>query len=136
MRDECGRRREKEERTAPAYGNRLPGLALREVVDDEHFVELWAEQVTEGFVCGVRKIDVHAGLVFEGEEEAVGVAVVLVFGADVGAPLVAGDGVDLLGQGGEGVLDGFDLVRRGGVLELEEDDMAVNAGLGSGGGGW
>lgn len=102
-----------------------PPRLLGDVVEHAGLVEEGLELGDELFVSVVREIDFQAGLVGEGDEEAVGEAVVETFGADVGAPLEGLHGVDFLGQGDEGVLDGLHLLRLGAVLELKEHNVAV-----------
>ena len=56
-----------------------------------------------------------------------GVSLSEIFGAHVGPPLVACDGVDLGGKSRKGLFDGGDLILGGVVLELEADHMAIDA---------
>ena len=105
------------------------------VVDDEDLVQVRAEDCLECIVGGVGKVHFQAGFVLEGHVETVGESFVLVFWAYVGSPFVAGDGRHFGGQLAEGVFHGFHLFGGGGVLEFEEDDVAVHAGVGGGGRG-
>ena len=63
----------------------------------------------------------------KGDEEAMREAFVFALGAEIGAPLKAGDGVDLGRQRLEGGLHGLNLIWGGAVFELEQDNVAINA---------
>ena len=97
-------------------------------VEDEDVVEDGLEDFDEGLVVGMGKVDVESGTILEGDDEAMGEAFGAIFGAHIGAPLEVGDGVDLAFEGGEFLLNGFDLSRFGGFLELEADDVAESSG--------
>lgn len=83
-----------------------------------------AQDSAKGAMGRMGEIGVPVSFIFEGDKEAMGVAIRLALDADIGAPFKGVDGVDLAGQGAEG---GFDLAGLfgGGVLfEFEEDNVA------------
>ncbi len=110
-------------------------VLLRDEVEDEDVVEDGLKDLDEGLVVGMGKIDVESGTILEGDDEAMGEAFGAIFGADIGAPLEVGDGVDLAFEGGEFLLDGFNLSRFSVFLELEADDVAESSGCFLFGGG-
>lgn len=96
-------------------------------VNDEGLVEDGKQLLYEGLVILMRKVRFQALLVLKGDDKAMGVSLSEVFGAHVGPPLVAGDGVDLGRKSSKGLFDGCDLILGGVVLELEADHMAIDA---------
>ena len=105
----------------------MRSLLFRHEVDDEGLVENGQKLLDEGLVILMRKISFQALLVLEGDDKAMGVSLSEVFGAHVGPPLVACDGVDLGGKSSKGLFNGCDLILGGVVLELEADYMAIGA---------
>jgi len=103
------------------------------VVEDEGFIEEGFEFGDECGVFGVGEVGFEAFFVLEGDDEAVGEAVVEWFDVFGGAPFVAGDGVDFGGESGEGLFDFLDLGLGGLGFEFEHDDVAEFA-FGAGGG--
>lgn len=112
---------------------RLASL-LGHVVHHADLIEQGFELFHKLLVGGVGEVNFQSGFVGKGDEEAVGEAVVETFRADVDAPLIPFDGVDLRRQLTEGLFDVLDLLGAGAVFELEEDDVAIG-GFGSRGGG-
>jgi len=97
---------------------------LSPVVDNQGFVERWAEEFAEVLVGGMDEVGVTVLIGRECEKEAVSEALREIFGADVSAPLVSLDEINFRGEGAEGVFDLLDLFRRGGSLDFEEDHVA------------
>ena len=97
---------------------------LSPVVDDQDFVERWAEEFAEVLVGGMDEVGVAVLVGSERQEKAMRVALREIFWADVSAPLVALDEIDFRRESAEGVFDLLDLFGRGGSLEFEEDDVA------------
>jgi len=91
-------------------------------------------------VIGVGEVFSPAGFIFEGDDEGMGEAFVLLFAAVVDAP---GEGLDrgnLTLESDEGLLDGGDAFFGGVGFELEADDVVklfagVVGGIGGKGGG-
>ena len=69
------------------------------------------------------EIDVEPGTILKSDDEAMGESFRPIFRADVRAPFEINDRVDLVFEGCELLLDGFDLSRFGFLLELEANNM-------------
>ena len=67
----------------------------------------------EGLVILMGQVGLQSLLVLEGDDKAMGVSLSEIFGAHVGPPLVACDGVDLGGKSRKGLFDGGDLILGG-----------------------
>ncbi len=106
----------------------LTGRSLRDEINDEDLVENGEKDFDESLVSFVGNVGFQARFVLKAYDEAMSVALGVIFRADIGAPLEIGDGVDLLFERGELALDFFDLLRLGVVLELETDDVAIGSG--------
>jgi hypothetical protein len=78
----------------------------------------------KGAMGRVGKIGIPVHFIFEGDKEAMSVAIRFAFDADIGAPFKGVDGVDLARQGAEGGFDLAGLFRGGVVFEFEENNMA------------
>lgn len=74
------------------------------------------------------QVDVEAGLVLEGHDEAMSKAFGPILGAHVGAPFEIHDGIDLAFEGREFGFQLFDLGGRRFFLELETDNVAEGSG--------
>ena len=98
-------------------------LVLDPEVDHENILKDGAKNFSESFVFGVNEISVPVFVALERENPAVGEAFVMLFGADIGAPLEGDDLRDLFLQGTEGLFDFLDVIGRGCVLKLEGDHV-------------
>ena len=97
-------------------------------VEDEDVVEDGLEDLDKGLVGVVRAIDLEAGHVLEADDKAMSEAFGAVLRADVGAPLEAGDGVDLPLEGCKFLFDVLNLGGRGIFFELKTNDVAKRRG--------
>lgn len=109
------------------------GGLLGHVVEHTDLIQDRLELGDKALVGWVGEVGFQSGFVGEGDEETVGEAVVKVLRAHIGAPLEGLYGINLFGQFDEGFFDGLHLLRRGGVLEFEENDVAVGSFSGGGG---
>lgn len=101
-------------------------------IDDHDVGHDGAEYCAERLVFVVSQVGVTVFFGGERQHEAVGEAFVVVFGADVGAPMKGGDPGDFSFEGGECGLDGFGLIGRGTFFKLEGDDMIECLAFGGG----
>src|SRR5687768_8432715 len=88
----------------------VAGSLLRPEIDDECILKYGAKQLAKRFVFGVGEIGVAVLFGVEGEDEAMGEALVELLGADVGAPIERSDSGNLFLEGGEGLFDFGDVV--------------------------
>ena len=58
-------------------------LFLREIIHDEHLIQLGFQDIDKGPVSRVGQVPLQVGLLLEGDKEAMRVAVVQAFGAHV-----------------------------------------------------
>ena len=109
------------------------GKSLRDVVEDEHLIEHRAEAGSEVLVgLLVEVVFLQRLLALECQGEAVGEAQVVLFRADVSAPLEGLDGRELCLQRLEAFDDGGDFIRGGIVFEFQHHDVAIGRGFGGG----
>lgn len=70
---------------------------LRRVIEDECLIENWNEDVFECDMSWMGDVGFEAGLVLEGDKEAMGEAIVFAFDTFALTPFVSLDGVDFAG---------------------------------------
>src|SRR6266540_7254619 len=97
---------------------RTRSLVLRPEIDHKHIAEDGTSDASEGFVVGMFEVNVAVLLAVEGQNEAVRAAFVAILRADVGAPFIGFDLLDLPLQIAKGILDFFDLLSGRSVFEL------------------
>ena len=103
--------------------NPVLGLLAGPVIDNEHIGDDGAHQLAEGLVIGMHQVFIAILVGLEGEGKQMREALVVVFGADVGAPFEGMDLFDLARQRPEGIHQGVDFGLGGGGLEFKGDHV-------------
>jgi hypothetical protein len=115
-------------RSQPATFVCLGSLLRWDEIDDEDVIEQRANELAKRFVIGVLEVHVPIFVGLEGEHKAMRETFIALFFAYIRSPFERLDSGDFVLQRPEGLFDLLYIIRTGGALEFEADDVVYFAG--------
>ena len=92
-------------------------------VDDKDVVNKWSDEIAKSFVFRMFQVTVAFFFGLERKDEAVGKPLVALLFTDICSPFQRFDPRNFVLERGEGFLDFFNILSRGGAFELETDHV-------------